>query len=249
MQIAIVSHLCEWFDTRSLPINPYLPFTSSSEPHTPKKGVYRTPTAASQSAVPTCIIATSNRPEDIDLTLRRSGRLEQEIEVICARQDRVGLLYTMLIQALVPLRSLFDHNSDHDMALEDHVRTITEGIIDRLGGYVAADIQALVRETCILLSKRIRATTSLLSDVTLSELPVPSTLNDASTAADAPLVSSSSHMIALLRASLEESLRSVSPSALRGVSIKVPNVSAQSIYLSIHMYSLIYIFMCVCIFI
>ena len=192
--------------------------------------MYRTSSAAaSQSAVPTCIIATSNRPEDIDLRLRRSGRLEQEIEVICARQDRVGLLYTMLIQALTPLRSLFGHNSDPsgaDLSLEDHISTITEEIIDRLGGYVVADIQALVRETCILLSKRIRSATSSLNDVTLSVRP-GSTLTTVDTAAaSSSSVFSSSYMIALLRASLEEALGSISPSALRGVSIKVPNVSA-----------------------
>ena len=223
-------HLCRWFDTRSFPVNPAVPHTSSSEQHTPRKGGYGTPSSAtSQSAVSTCIIATSNRPEDIDLRLRRSGRLEQEIEVICARQDRVGLLYTMLIQALTPLRSLFGHNSDPsdaDLSLEVHISTITEGIIDRLGGYVAADIEALVRETCILLSKRIRVTTSALSDVITQPVRPGSTLSAASTAASSSSVPLSSLMIALIRVSLEEALGSVSPSALRGVSIKVPNVSA-----------------------
>ena len=223
-----MSHLCQWFDTRSLPINTDLPL-STSESHTPTKGVYRTPTASSQSAVSTCIIATSNRPEDIDLRLRRSGRLEQEIEVICARQDRVGLLYTMLIQALTSLRSLFGHNSDPseaDLSLEDHISTITEGIIDRLGGYVAADIQALVLETCILLSKRIRAATSPLNDVTLSVRQGLTLSTSTTPLSSSSSVPSSSHMIALIRVSLEEALGSISPSALRGVSIKVPNVSA-----------------------
>ena len=36
----------------------------------------------------TCIIATSNRPADVDARLRRGGRLELEIDVLGTASDR-----------------------------------------------------------------------------------------------------------------------------------------------------------------
>ena len=36
----------------------------------------------------TCIIATSNRPSDVDARLRRGGRLELEIDVLGSASDR-----------------------------------------------------------------------------------------------------------------------------------------------------------------
>lgn len=235
LQIAVVSFLCDWFDTQSF-ISPLY----SSESSTDMPSLDHDGTAGS---VKCCIVGTTNRPEDVDLRLRRSGRLEKEIEVACAREDRVRLLKTMLLQALSPLLSpsyagntvlLKSHeiSSSHsetsrgDQMIED----IVESVVDRLGGYVAADISSLVRETCMILSQRIIEDS--LHSPTKTNPAVHKGIESSSSfkhliPQNVPNVGGAFHdsLEPRVRASLEKALTIVSPSALRGVSIKVSSVN------------------------
>ena len=80
-QAAIKQYLCSWFDTSS-----DSPENSDNDP----------PAASGAHPCSYCVIATTNRPADVDPRLRRGGRLEREIEVSGCKADRVKLLTTLL---------------------------------------------------------------------------------------------------------------------------------------------------------
>lgn len=78
-----------------------------------------------------CIIGTSNRPQDIDPSLRRGGRFEVEIQVLTTKYDR-QLLFNDLLSSFVC--------SDQSMNSNELAHLLS----GNTGGYVAADIVALV---------------------------------------------------------------------------------------------------------
>lgn len=73
IQIAIKLYICNWFDCQMLK----------------KDMVY------------SCMIATSNRSQDIDSRLRRGGRFEREIQVIGNKHDREALLKQLLSSSFI----------------------------------------------------------------------------------------------------------------------------------------------------
>lgn len=105
-QIAIVSWLCTWFDQQN-----------ESRHSDVKEGIYCT------------IIGTTNRPEDIDVRLRRGGRLGLELEVYTSRQDRVSILCQLLREHCAELLQ----SSVISIASLDEV---VETVVDRLGAYL-----------------------------------------------------------------------------------------------------------------
>ena len=85
-----------------------------------------------------CLVATSNRPADVDPLFLRGGRLELEVAVANAPSERAELLKTFFTSAI---------SSPLSGDMIDSMAQIT-------GGYVAADLFALVREMIPHLSLR-----------------------------------------------------------------------------------------------
>lgn len=84
---------------------------------------------------PACVIATSNRSEGVSPLLRRGGRLELEINITSSRDDRLSITRHLLKQAALT----------HSLAGDaEDVEGVVKHVADRTGGYVAADIVALV---------------------------------------------------------------------------------------------------------
>ena len=78
-----------------------------------------------------CVIATSNRPSDVDPCLRRGGRLEREIDVTGSKLDRYKLLVSLL-------RAQFTGDNrgiklrGHSVSAED-IHRVADIIADRTG--------------------------------------------------------------------------------------------------------------------
>ena len=70
------------------------------------------------------MIATTNRPSDVDPRLRRGGRFEREIDVTGCKADRVKLLSTLLVALSTKSRG----------QLGDSVQG---GVIDRVANSIA----------------------------------------------------------------------------------------------------------------
>ena len=119
-----MSYLCRWFDEQS---NDYLP---QSPPMSAASGG-----AAAGPSGPRprcCVIATTNRPDDVDARLRRGGRLGLELEVAVTRADRVSLLRSLLgdgCRRLVAAGAM----EVSDEAVECMVEKVVELVVDRLG--------------------------------------------------------------------------------------------------------------------
>lgn len=178
VQIAIIDSLCRWFDR----------LNNNSSNH-------------AQQAVNCCVLATTNRPEDVDTRLRRGGRLEREIEVMTTRTDRTHIL-------IHSFKTIFQQYLSDQLLIEDDVFKLIQCYGDRLGGYVAADCQLLVRETAILFLQNfhnIDVNASASADQSKSrELHV--------------------YMSTLLEQSFESAIQLVPPSSLRGVTVSVPRL-------------------------
>jgi transitional endoplasmic reticulum ATPase len=118
IQIVIKAMLCEWLDQLAFSLE------------------------ATETSY--CLVATSNRAEDIDMLFRRGGRLEHEINVLNSQDDRTRLMKSFLIN-LLNEKNIFEliHNQ------ETVVDSIAEFLGEKTGGYVAADLAALVREVSL----------------------------------------------------------------------------------------------------
>jgi len=154
--------------------------------HSPKRG----------ESAPTnnvCIIASTNHTSQVDKRLRRGGRLERELEVHVSSHDRKVLLTGLVAHAL------------GGMASAQHVASAAaETIALRTGGYVAADLNALVTEA-------LQAPPSLSLD------------HDISTNVDGEEVPN--QLIAVVVNQLSRAMQIVRPSALRGATVALPNLS------------------------
>jgi transitional endoplasmic reticulum ATPase len=92
-----------------------------------------------------CLVGTSNRASDIDPSLRRGGRLEHEIAVSNTPEDRRALLVNLLQSHLTPLLSASSGAMRGEQAeLDDVIATVADRVALQTGGYVAADLSALV---------------------------------------------------------------------------------------------------------
>jgi transitional endoplasmic reticulum ATPase len=142
-------------------------------------------------------LATSNRAEDIDLSFRRGGRLEQEIVVLTSPSDRRTLLQSLMSRSFLGTAVPGDNQL---IFTQDVLNDAAAVIAERSGGYVAADLVALVREMLTRLSQ-----------------PMPQRpdrrIATVGVAGD------------LLSTLFEQAARVVPPSCLRGVSIQLPNLS------------------------
>jgi transitional endoplasmic reticulum ATPase len=85
------------------------------------------------------LVGTSNRSGDIDPCLRRGGRLEHEIAVLNTQQDRGTLLQGLLAK-------VFGEDSGGAIFLwPEDLAALSDKMAMQTGGYVAADLAALVR--------------------------------------------------------------------------------------------------------
>ena len=87
-----------------------------------------------------CMIATSNRSQDVDPCFRRGGRFEKEIEVMGNRDDRYRLI-KMLLRA-------YQQKPDNCIKFnEKDLDLLSNKITDVTSGFVAADLKLLVNES------------------------------------------------------------------------------------------------------
>ena len=152
-----------------------------------------------------CVLATSNRSEDIDRLFRRGGRLECELYALNSPEDRARLVLSYLRDSL--LHNPIDGSNEEGgeawnsfrssfQGREDWLREIATAMGDRTGGYVAADIANLVHQ-------------------------LPTIISSVSVSPTEP----SEQLLALL----ERAMDIVTPSCLRGVTISVPKISFDDI--------------------
>lgn len=161
-----------------------------------------------------CMIATSNRSEDIDSIFRRGGRLEYELYVLNRPEDRRLLLISYLeyfLDALTVSPSTSIPPLYIQYLSKELLARIATEIAEKTGGYVAADIANLIRE---------------LSDGLQSFLFTPIT---------------DDHLLDMKKEDIEEHLKqqiftlfattmqTILPSCLRGISIAVPQLTFQDI--------------------
>jgi transitional endoplasmic reticulum ATPase len=161
----------------------------------------KTDASFAAAAVRCCVLATSNRVEDIDMSFRRGGRLEHEIVVLTSPADRRTLLQSLLTRsflgAVVP-------GDDQQVFTQEVLTDAAAVIAERSGGYVAADLVALVRDMLSRFSQPSSSAHSQRSDRRASSHGA---------AAD--------HLSLLF----EQAARVVPPSCLRGVSIQLPSLN------------------------
>lgn len=145
-----------------------------------------------------CMVATSNRSEDIDIGFRRGGRLEHEIVVVNSLSDRATLIRKYLELLVESSRHSEEEMHQSIAQLTDNEKQrVVEEIANATGGYVAADIVALMREVQSALSE--------------SKPEIPNFMVDDREKTVLKL--------------FEDKMKVVTPSCLRGVSIQTPKLT------------------------
>jgi SpoVK/Ycf46/Vps4 family AAA+-type ATPase len=157
-----------------------------------------------------CVVATSNRPEAVDPQFRRGGRLDLEIAVTNSPAEREQLLRTYFETAMKGRIPSLNNTISSTSPLQPPPATnpvvaaeMIESMALMTGGYVAADLFALVREMM---------------------LRFPHHDNNESTENSNPLIQSFDWREAFLGAG-----KVVPPSCLRGVSVKIPHTRFKDI--------------------
>lgn len=157
------------------------------------------------------MLATSNRAEDIDLCFRRGGRLEQELVVMTTQQDRALLLETLLSSSFTVVEEKESEGGVKVAGLnQEEVKRLADTLAERTGGYVAADLVAVVREMKSLSSSSNYGGGDDITSETGTSV--------------APLITPES-----LQRWFDSALQTIPPSCLRGVSIQVPKISYDDI--------------------
>ena len=154
-----------------------------------------------------CIVATSNRPEAVDPQFRRGGRLDLEIAVTNSPAEREQLLRTYFETAMKGRMPLLNDTASSISPLPlSTTPTIAAEMIESMalmtGGYVAADLFALVREMML-------------------RFPHHDNNNDA--------IEDSNPLPFDWREAFLEAGKVVPPSCLRGVSVKIPHIRFKDI--------------------
>eukprot|EP01035_Chromulina_nebulosa_P020605 gene20605-26716_t len=80
------------------------------------------------------LIGTTNRPQDIDPCLRRGGRFDKEITVTTTKEDRRIISFKLL-------KVIYANTLDKEL------HELSDKIAESTGGYVAADLVALISKT------------------------------------------------------------------------------------------------------
>lgn len=88
------------------------------------------------------LVGTSNRSGDIDPVLRRGGRLEHEIAVLNTQEDRRCLLQSLFGRVFSAEDAI---GTGAPFLWESEVSALADKVAMQTGGYVAADLAALVR--------------------------------------------------------------------------------------------------------
>lgn len=96
------------------------------------------------SSFTVCMIATSNRSEDIDRMFRRGGRLEYELYALNTAKDRASLLLTYLQKHQTSIQDRFSSLLNH--LTKEEMMSVISMVSESTGGYVAADISALIQQ-------------------------------------------------------------------------------------------------------
>eukprot|EP01041_Mallomonas_annulata_P004596 gene4596-9132_t len=211
IQLALKAILCAWMDKQS-------------DVHDPDNG--HKPSSSLLLLKPKVVIfGTSNRAEDVDPVLRRGGRLEMEIEVSGSGVgDRSRLIKSLLDKSLPPaLQSLGiirgphhphpdDNNNDGDGDGYDYnpsldLTDFVDDMAEITGGYVAADLIALVSEAMKL----------------LIAMDMSNNNNNFIQGGDS---TNKSHVLELelLKMCFQKARRVVLPSCLRGATITLPSL-------------------------
>lgn len=192
-QIVIKQFLCRWLDEQNS--------------NNARLQIYR-----HHGAVACCMVGTSNRSGDIDAAFRRGGRLEHEVAVQNTQEDRSHLLQRLIADTFcasdpvgAPVLSACEgeehceHKETEKRPIvtlsELEVRNLADKIAMQTGGYVAADLSALVTAIAKLMSAE------------------PASING-----------SSDRTTAIMR-SFHIAAKSVTPSCLRGATISLPNLT------------------------
>ncbi len=148
-----------------------------------------------------CMVATSNRAEDIDVMFRRGGRLEHEINVMNTQDDR-NRLFSSYLHGLALLN---DSSVVHFENKDSDIAEIAGYCAEKTGGYVAADIASLIREVALALTNESENVSAV--------------------------VSKSSRAISKLEfiQLMEDSMKSVPPSCLRGITVQLPTITLDDV--------------------
>ena len=153
---------------------------------------------------PIVVVATSNRPSDVDDSLRRGGRLEYEIDIVGnSVTDKMKILKSLLNASVINERLMeFQSQQGEDNAyLRNCIDRVIERVVSGCGGYVAADLAALTSEATLLTEKKWTKFNVQGVDRTTEEL------------------------IEFLCSIYFEAAKKVPPSSLRGISAKIPDLS------------------------
>jgi len=170
------------------------------------------------SHVRAAVIATTNRPAEVDPCFRRGGRLEKDIDVLeSSTDDRSRLFRSLLNQVRPELSKLFQEHMNKDESyneskFEEDIERISDHIALATGGYVAADVTALVRE----------ATGCTASSISKGTLP-PSYISG-NTA-----IPNLSPLGDVLAQCLMEAKALIPPSCLRKDAIKIPSLTYEDV--------------------
>ena len=184
VQRVVTQTMCEWFDRHQ----------HQFDSHKDKSQT----TDGKNAIVSSCVIATTNRAQDVNSSLRRGGRLEMEINVTSTREDRLSLVQFLLKQLFTSLVANFRSET------EVEIGKLAVYVSDRTGGYVSADLAALVSKA-----------------VEVHETQVAGSDRGSNTNG---AFNASIEDINLWIESFDAALTMVSPSCLRGVSVKAPSI-------------------------
>lgn len=160
-------------------------------------GVVDSTSTKSQSQV--FIMATSNKPQDIDAAMRRPGRLDVEVELTApTAQQREGILDAIL-------NAMMGSNSSSNKLTREGIRKVAQ----ESHGFVGSDLLQVIKEAHVIISDRVMDNNSSKDFADLLSL---APLKDTMSSVDVTDTD-------LLRA-----LSKVPPSALREVVAEIPSV-------------------------
>ena len=155
---------------------------------------------------PIVVVATSNRPSDVDDCFRRGGRFEYEIDIMGnSATDKMKILRSLIevsaiYERLIKFLSL-QQNKDEEY-LTRFIDKVVESIVSECGGYVAADLATLTTEATVLINEKWESWSIEGNKVRTNE-----------------------DLMELIRSTFVEATRKVPPSSLRGMSTKIPDLS------------------------
>lgn len=191
LQIAVKQYICDWLDR---------PESVGADDPDPSTGW--------------CVVGTSNRCADVDPGLCRGGRLEHQIEVLNSQADRACMFASYLASFFGPERRSLGCLSSERRFLElstDAVQRIADEFSVHTGGYVAADIRALMGEIATIVEAESDKQGVTLT-ITFDEV-------DPSAACGGVWTMQS------LMEVFHRGCTSISPSCLRGITIKIPRLT------------------------